>query len=55
MAHGFTTTINGMTADKYAERFREAHFAVLLYNHRSFGTSDGEPRQEINFLERNFN
>ena len=20
MAHGFTTTINGMTADKYAER-----------------------------------
>lgn len=49
MAHGFTTTINGMTADKYAEKFREAGFAVLLYDHRNFGISDGEPRQEINF------
>lgn len=49
MAHGFTTTINGMTADKYAERFREAGFAVVLYDHRNLGISDGEPRQEINF------
>jgi hypothetical protein len=49
MAHGFTTTINGMTADKYAEKFSEAGFAALLYDHRNFGVSDGEPRQEINF------
>ena len=49
MAHGFTTTINGMTADKYAERFREAGYAVALYDHRNLGISDGEPRQEINF------
>jgi len=49
MAHGFTTTINGMTADKYAERFRESGFAVLLYDHQNLGISDGEPRQEINF------
>lgn len=49
MAHGFTTTINGMTADKYAEKFREAGFAVALYDHRNLGVSDGEPRQEINF------
>lgn len=49
MAHGFTTTINGMTADKYAEKFRESGFAVLLYDHRNLGISDGEPRQEINF------
>jgi cephalosporin-C deacetylase-like acetyl esterase len=49
MAHGFTTTINAMTADKYAERFREAGFAVALYDHRNLGISDGEPRQEINF------
>lgn len=49
MAHGFTTTINGMTADKYAEEFQKAGFAVLLYDHRNLGTSDGEPRQEINF------
>ncbi len=49
MAHGFTTTITGMTADKYAEEFQKAGFAVLLYDHRSLGISDGEPRQEINF------
>jgi cephalosporin-C deacetylase-like acetyl esterase len=49
MAHGFTTTINGMTADKYAEKFSEAGFAVALYDHRNLGISDGEPRQEINF------
>ena len=49
MAHGFTSTINHMTADKYAERFKEGGFAVLLFDHRNFGSSDGEPRQEINF------
>lgn len=49
MAHGFTTTIKGMTADKYAEEFQKVGFAVLLYDHRNFGISDGEPRQEINF------
>lgn len=49
MAHGFTATINGMTADKYAEEFYKAGFAVLLYDHRNLGISDGEPRQEINF------
>lgn len=49
MAHGFTTTINNMTADKYAEYFRDAGFAVILYDHRNLGISDGEPRQEINF------
>jgi len=48
MAHGFTTTINGMTADKYAEKYREAGFAILLYDHRNLGISDGEPRQDIN-------
>ena len=49
MAHGFTSTINHMTADKYAERFCGAGFAVLLYDHRNLGISDGQPRQEINF------
>ena len=49
MAHGFTTTINGMTADKYAEKYREAGFAVLLYDHRNLGISDGEPRWDVNF------
>lgn len=49
MSHGFTTTIHGMTADKYAERFRKADFAVLLFDHRNLGSSDGEPSKEINF------
>ena len=48
MAHGFSATIQGMVADKYAEVFHEGGFAVLLYDHRNFGLSDGEPRQEIN-------
>jgi len=49
MAHGFTTTINGMTADRYAEKYREAGFAVLLYDHRNLGISGGEPRRDVNF------
>ena len=48
MAHGFSATINGMVADKYAEEYCNAGFAVLLYDHRNFGISDGEPRQEFN-------
>lgn len=48
MAHGYSATIDGMTADRYAEAFHEAGFAVLLYDHRNFGISGGEPRQEIN-------
>ena len=47
MAHGTSATIT-MTADRYAEVFRESGFAVLLYDHRNFGGSGGEPRQEIN-------
>ena len=50
MPHGFTTTISGMTADKYAEKFQESGIAVILYDHPNFGISDGEPRQEI-FLD----
>ena len=47
MAHGFSATINGMVADNYAEAFCAAGFPVLLYDHRGFGISDGEPRQQI--------
>lgn len=47
MAHGFSATINGMVADRFAEVFYEAGFVVLLYDHRSFGISDGAPRCEI--------
>ena len=47
MAHGTSATI-AMVADKYAESFCRSGLAVLLYDHRNFGISDGEPRQEIN-------
>jgi pimeloyl-ACP methyl ester carboxylesterase len=47
MAHGFSATI-GMVADRYAEAFCEAGFAVLLYDHHSFGSSGGQPRRQIN-------
>jgi pimeloyl-ACP methyl ester carboxylesterase len=47
MAHGFSAT-RQMTTDKYAEAFRSTGFVVLLYDHRGFGASDGEPRHEIN-------
>ncbi len=37
-----------MAIDRYAEAFLESGLAVLLYDHRNFGASGGEPRQEIN-------
>jgi len=48
MAHGLSATISQMTADRYAEVFHDAGFAVLLFDHRNFGISDGQPRQQIN-------
>ena len=47
MAHGFSAT-RRMTADKYAEVFRNTGLAVLLYDHLGFGDSGGEPRLQIN-------
>lgn len=47
MAHGTTATVY-MVVDKYAQVFCRAGLAVLLYDHRNFGRSEGEPRQEIN-------
>lgn len=47
MAHGLSATVH-MVADKYAEVFCRSGLAVLLYDHRNFGRSGGEPRQEIN-------
>lgn len=48
MTHGFSATVEGMIADCYADVFCAAGFAVLLYDHRNFGLSDGKPRQQIN-------
>jgi uncharacterized protein len=47
MANGTSATIR-MSADCYAERFHEAGFSVLLYDHRNLGVSGGEPRFEVN-------
>jgi dienelactone hydrolase len=47
MAHGTTATIT-MAIDRYAEVFCRGGLAVLLYDHRNFGLSGGEPRQQIN-------
>lgn len=47
MAHGTSATIR-MVAIEYARAFANAGLAVLIYDHRNFGISDGEPRHEIN-------
>ncbi len=46
MAHGFSAT-KEMVIDRYADVFDEAGLAVLLFDHRGFGTSGGKPRQQI--------
>jgi len=47
MAHGTSATIQ-MAAIEYARVFARAGLAALIYDHRNFGRSDGEPRLEIN-------
>jgi fermentation-respiration switch protein FrsA (DUF1100 family) len=46
MAHGLGGTRDA-GLEPYAARFREAGFAVLLFDYRYFGASGGEPRQLI--------
>src|SRR5437879_6801327 len=46
MAHGFSA-VKEMYLDKYAEVFANAGLAALVFDNRNFGSSDGEPRQEI--------
>jgi uncharacterized protein len=45
MAHGFSGTMDRLF--RYAERFAQAGMAVLLFDYRNFGASDGQPRQLI--------
>ncbi len=47
MTNGFTATRH-MATDRYAEVFVRAGLAVLLFDHRGFGDSGGEPRRQIN-------
>jgi len=46
MAHGFGGSIHhGL--EPFAVSFAEAGFVVLLHDHRGFGRSGGEPRQDV--------
>jgi cephalosporin-C deacetylase-like acetyl esterase len=47
MAHGFSAT-KEMALDAFADVFYEAGLAVLAYDHRNLGASDGDPRGLIN-------
>ncbi len=44
MAHGFAG-VREDRLDAFAERFAQAGFAVLVFDYRHFGASDGQPRQ----------
>jgi dienelactone hydrolase len=46
MAHGFSAT-RDMALEPYAEIICGGGMAVLVYDHRNLGTSEGEPRQLI--------
>ncbi|UJR32652.1 hypothetical protein I4U23_020112 [Adineta vaga] len=46
ITHGYGA-VKELFVDKYAERFVQSNFVVLLYDHENFGESSGEPRQEI--------
>lgn len=47
MAHGFGLTKEAYI-DKFAEKFAENGFVVILFDYQNLGESDGYPRQEIN-------
>jgi uncharacterized protein len=51
MSHGFSA-VKEMALDRFAEVFVAAGFAVLAYDHRNLGASDGEPRQHIDPWEQ---
>jgi uncharacterized protein len=46
MSQGFGA-VKDMSVPPVAEAFAAAGFVVLLYDHRNFGESRGEPRQEV--------
>jgi uncharacterized protein len=46
LAHGFAA-VKEMYLDAFAEAFAAGGLNALVFDHRNFGASDGEPRQEI--------
>ncbi len=51
MAHGFSAT-RELRLDAYAERFRAAGIAALLFDYRHFGASAGQPRQLLDIRKQ---
>jgi pimeloyl-ACP methyl ester carboxylesterase len=47
MANGFSGTMDWILP-QFAERFVDAGLAVLIFDYRCFGESDGQPRQWVN-------
>jgi fermentation-respiration switch protein FrsA (DUF1100 family) len=46
MAHGYAG-VKEQGIEPFARSFADAGFVVLLHDHRTFGASDGEPRQDV--------
>jgi len=46
MCHGYSA-VKEQYLDRFAEAFAASGFAVLAYDNRNLGASDGEPRQEL--------
>jgi fermentation-respiration switch protein FrsA (DUF1100 family) len=46
MAHGYAG-VKEHGLERFARAFADAGFVVLLHDHRNFGASDGEPRQDV--------
>lgn len=51
MAHGFTA-VKEMSLNKFAEKFAEAGFVVLVFDYRYLGASEGEPRGQVFYFEQ---
>ena len=51
MAHGFSG-VKEMYLDNFARKFAEAGFAVVVFDYRFFGGSEGEPRGQLLWPEQ---
>lgn len=53
MAHGYSA-VKEMGLDKYAEKFAAAGFAVLVFDYRYMGASEGEPRGQLFYYDQHY-
>lgn len=52
MAHGIAAVKEMLDVPAFAEAFAQAGFAVLLFDYRYWGASDGEPRHQVYPMEQ---